>query len=281
MFNSTSGYSLADLAAVAGSKDGLFGGSGSGIWMLLLFILFFFFWGGNGGNSRSVGADLTYSFDTNGTHEGIRELASSMANGFYSLNNGLTAGFANTTANVVSGINDIRNDICNLGYGNLQNTNAIMGAINADTIANMQNTFGLTTQINALGQQQYNCCCETQRALDKDFAELDYNLATLACANKQAIYDSTRDIIANNNANTRQVLDFLTQDRINALQAENAELKGAASQAAQNAYLIERLSPIANPAYIVANPYTGVIYPQNATSYANFGQFGCGCGCNA
>ena len=284
MFNSTNGYSLADIAAVAGADNNGFGGNGNGIWWVLLFVLFFGGWGNGfggfgGGRGPSVGADLTYSFDTNGTHEGIRDLSTAMANGFYNVNTGLLNGFAGVTSAVTSGINDIRTDICNLGYGNLQNTNAIMGAINADTIANMQNTFGLSNQINALAQQSYNCCCETQRALDKDFAELDYNLATLACGTKQAVLDGTRNIIDAGNANTRAILDFLTQDRISALQAENTALKNAASQAEQNAYLVSKLSPQAAPAYLVANPYTGVIYPQNITSYPNFGQFGCGCGC--
>lgn len=281
MFNSNSGYSLSDIATALGSKDGIFGGNG--VWLLFLFVIFFCGWGGNGffggGNRGSVGADLTYSFDTNGTHEGIRDLAATVSNGFYNLNTGLLNSFAATNAGITAGINDIRNDICNLSYGNLQNTNAIMGAINADTIANMQNTFGLSNQINALSQQAYNSACETQRALDKDFADLDYHFATLACDTKQAVLDSTRTLVEAGNNNTRAILDFLTQDRISALQSENAALKNAASQAEQNAYLVSKLSPQAAPAYIVANPYTGVIYPQNAVSYPNFGQFGCGCGC--
>ena len=287
MFNtSNSGYSLADVATVlGGSRDGLFGGNGGGIWWILLFVLFFAGgWGngfGFGGNGSRVGADLTYSFDTNSTHEGIRDLAAAVTSGFYNINTGLLNGLSGVTAAVTNGVNDVRTDICNLGYTNLQNTNTIMGAINADTIANMQNTFGLSNQINALSQQSYNCCCETQRALDKDFAELDYNLATLACDTKQAVLDSTRTIVEAGNNNTRAILDFLTQDRISALQAENTALKNAASQAEQNAYLVSKLSPSAAPAYIVANPYTGVIYPQNVPSYANYGQFGYGCGCSA
>ena len=175
MFNSTNGYSLADLAAVAGGNGG-WGGNGGGAWWIVLFILllaggrgFGGFFGGQGGGNGS-GAEVTYSFDTNATHEGIRDLASSVANGFYSLNTNLLNGFANTTSAVTGGINDIRHDICDVTYTSLQNTNALMSAINADTIASMQNTFGLTTQMNALANQQQSCCCETQRALERDFA---------------------------------------------------------------------------------------------------------------
>ena len=80
---------------------------------------------------------------------------------------------------------------------------------------------------------------------------------------RQTIADSTRDIIASNEAGTRAILDFLTQDKIASLTAENQTLKLAASQAAQNAYLINELRPCPVPAYTVANPYCN--YPVAAT----------------
>ena len=82
--------------------------------------------------------------------------------------------------------------------------------------------------------------------------------------------NGVRDIIDSNNNNTKQILDFLVQDKLDTLNAENAALRGQISQGEQNAYLLSQLRPNANPAYIVANPYTGVAY----TSY------GCGYGSN-
>jgi hypothetical protein len=76
--------------------------------------------------------------------------------------------------------------------------------------------------------------------------------------------DNTRDIIDNNNCNTRAILDFLVNDKISNLRDENAALKLAASQAAQNNYIIGQLRPAPVPAYNVPNPYSGC---------------GCGCGC--
>ena len=64
-----------------------------------------------------------------------------------------------------------------------------------------------------------------------------------------------RDIIDANNAGVRSILEFLTQDKIATLQAENQGLRLAASQAAQNAYLVNELRPAPIPAYTVANPY--------------------------
>ena len=102
------------------------------------------------------------------------------------------------------------------------------------------------------------------RAMERGFADIGYALATQACDTRRAIADSTRDIIDSNNAGVRSILDFLTNDKIAALTAENQSLKFAASQSAQNAYLINQLNPCPVPAYVTCNP--------RATS-------NCGCGC--
>ena len=83
---------------------------------------------------------------------------------------------------------------------------------------------------------------------------------------RAAVTTAARDIIDNANANTRSILDFLVQDRITALTTENQALKGQISQSEQNAYLINALRPAAGPAYLVANPYTGMYgtYGYNA-----------------
>ena len=120
---------------------------------------------------------------------------------------------------ITNGFHGVDTAICTLGY-------------------NMQGGF------NALGHQISDCCCETGRAIERGFAETNYNLATQACDTRRAIEDSTRSI-----------LDFLTQDKIATLAAENQSLKFAASQAAQNAYLVGELRPCPVPAYTVPNPY--------------------------
>lgn len=51
------------------------------------------------------------------------------------------------------------------------------------------------------------------------------------------------------------LLDFLTQSKLQDLQSENQGLKLAASQAAQNSYLVSQLRPSPIPAYTVQNPY--------------------------
>ena len=99
------------------------------------------------------------------------------------------------------------------------------------------------------------CCCDLKGAIATGFGDLGYALATQACDTRRAIADSTRDIIDSNNAGVRSILDFLTNDKIATLTAENQSLKFAASQAAQNAYLVNELRPCPVPAYNVPNPY--------------------------
>ena len=249
MFESNN-YSLADIAAATGgANDGFFGGSNGGWWLILLFM---FAWGGwgNGGwgnNGSNSAAPLIYGLDN----------MSNNADRFYDLNTGLLTGFGNVTSAIASGTSSIQSDLCNMGMQNLQNTNSITQAINADTIANMQNTFGLSQQLSGMQAAQQLANCSTDQAITGGFAQLNYNLATEACADRAAVTTGVRDIIDNANNNTRQILDFLVQDRITALTTENQALKGQISQSEQNAYLISQLRPVANPAYLVANPYTG------------------------
>ena len=109
------------------------------------------------------------------------------------------------------------------------------------------------------------------------------------CDTRHAICTSTRDIIDNANANTRSILDFLVQDKIAALTAENQNLKFQQSQSAQNAYLtatidatraelIRRLgAEYPSPAYVVQPPQP-VTFNTNGCGYA-LGYAGNGCGC--
>lgn len=254
MFNTSEGYSLSDIAAVSGGRNnGIFGdGFGSGGWWIILLFLFAFGgWGngfGYGGNGAAVTTDVAYNFDMHDVTSGIRDLASSTANGFYNLNTSLL------TSNSA-----IQQQIANSGFATVQ-------AINADTVSGLQNTNALQAQFAAHSADEALANCQLGNRIDSDFATLNYNLATEACADRAAITTGVRDIIDNANQNTRSILDFLVQDRLTALQTENQALKGQISQSEQNAYLINALRPAAEPAYLVANPYTGVYgtYGYNA-----------------
>lgn len=228
MFNN-SGYSLSDIAAVSGRNggdDGFFGGN-NGWWIILLFL--FAGWGGNGfgfgGGRGNAGVatteDVRAAVDQQTLISKLDQQTYGLADSTYALNNAITTGF-----------HGVDTAVCNLGY-------------------NMQAGF------NGLGHQLSDCCCATQRLIEKGFADTNYNMATQMCDTRRAITDSARDIIDNQNAGVRSILDFLTQDKIATLTAENQSLKFAASQAAQNTYLVNELRPAPIPAYPVSNPYVG------------------------
>lgn len=129
----------------------------------------------------------------------------------------------------------------------------------------------ITNGFNSLSSDLASCCCTTQRAIDG----VNYNLATQSCETRNVISTAARDILDNQNSNTRAILDFLTNDKIATLTAENQSLKFQASQTAQNQFItqvgsdiVNRLAPSAIPAYQVPNPYTGYTYNSYGT---------CGC----
>ena len=176
------------------------------------------------------------------------------------------AGFSGVNEAVNNSARNIQSDICNMGMTNLQNTNTITNAI---TSAHYQTN----NQLAAMAAQQAQCCCDSERLIQSSFADLNYNLASQACENRRATQDAARDIIDNTNASMRSILDFLVQDKLDTLNADNAALRGQISQSEQNAYLVSQLAQRAPiPAYVVQNPYAsygGCGYP-----YVNT------CGCN-
>ena len=233
MFNGN-GYSLADVAAATrGTEDGFFGGA-NGWWIILLFM--FCGWGNGGWGGYRTGTEnvrdaVAYGFDINNLENGVRGLEHGICDGFYDMNTSLLTGFGN------------------VAMGNMQNTNAIMG------------------RLSDMAAQSAACCCETQRLIERGLCEVNYNILTQANATNTNIASAARDIIESNNNGVRSILDFLTQDKITTLQAENQALRLTASQQAQNAFLIDQLgtkAPI--PAYVVANPCASGYYA------------GCGCG---
>lgn len=144
---------------------------------------------------------------------------------------------------------------------------------------------GLCDTTYALNNSIKDCCCTTQRSIDG----VNFNLAKGFCDLGQVVNSSTRDILENNNSNTRAILDFLTQDKIATLTAENQSLKLSASQANQNAVLMAAMdankaeilrrtgAECPAPAYLVNAP-TPVNFPVNSCGQVQFGYNGCGCG---
>ena len=277
----TSEMTPADIAAVTGNNNSNNDGWGgnNGWWVIILLLALGRGWGGQGyggGNGGQGGytqpividtartggncgcgcspcatqADLAAGFNNSAVLGNLNDLALGQAG----IQQTLCQGFNGVNTTVLQGFNGVGNAICNLGY-------------------NVQAGF------NGLSREIGDCCCTTQRAIDG----VRYDMATQACDTRNTIQNTTRDIIDNANANSRAILDFLTQDKIATLTAENQALKFQASQSEQNAFitanqqaqtaeLIRRLGadcPV--PAYVVPNP--NCCYQYNVQPVNNCGGF--------
>lgn len=237
------------------SGFGGFGGDGAW-WIIILFLFVFCGWGNNGwGNNGNSGAADNYvlASDFATLQRQIDSAASTIerksditqqgiCDGFYAMNTTLLNGFAGVNQNMNSGFQNAELSRCN-------------------------QQAALMQQLNAMQMQAADCCCENRAAI----AQVHYDMATQACDTRNTVQNATRDIIDANNQNSRAILDFLTQSKLSDLQTENQNLKLAASQAAQNNYLISQLRPCPSPAYITCNPWAG----------SGYGGCGCnqGCGC--
>lgn len=211
--------------ANAAGGGGGWGYDGGWLWLIVLFIFAGWgrgSWGNDGGGATPYATSAVTQAD-------------------------LQRGF--DTQGILNGIGNIQNGICSLGYDQL----AQMNGINTNI---MQTGFGIQAQLANMAAENASCCCQTQRAIDG----VNYNMATQACDTRNTIQNSTRDIIENQNANSRAILDFLTNEKIDSLRTELTQAQAQLSQANQTNNLINALRPCPTPAYLTCNPWAGQAY---------------------
>ena len=191
--------------AAVTGNDGF--GNGNGAWWIILF-LFALGWGGYGygnGGGNGVDAYMQRGFDQTAVMSGINGLTSAVANGFANAE----VSRCNSQTNILQAMNN--------------------------------NQMGTIQGMNTLAMGLQNCCCENRASV----ADLKYTVATEACADRSAISEALRDVIANNTANTQAILDKMCQQEIDALKTQNANLQTqlnmmnlAQSQTAQTAQIL-------------------------------------------
>lgn len=225
--------------ANTGNGNG-FGWGSDGAWWIVLFLIFAAFggWGngfgfGGGGNGVMDGYVLTSDF-------------ANIERKIDSVNQGLCDGFYQQ-AQLVNGTNM-----------------AMANGFAQAELSRSNQQAALMQQLTAMQMQNQECCCENRAAI----AQVRYDMATQACDTRNTVNTAARDIIDNQNQNSRAILDFLTQSKMRDLESANQELRLAASQAAQNNYLISQLRPTPIPSYPSCNPWA-------SGSYTGC----CGCGC--
>ena len=214
-------------------------GGGMGMWgenWIWIIVLFLFGWGRNGwgnnaGNSGGVVDGYVLTSDFANVERKIDSVNQGLCDGFYQ------------QAQLVSGTNM-----------------AMANGFAQAELSRSNQQAALMQQLTAMQMQSQNCCCETREAIQG----VNYNLATQSCETRNLMQTGTRDLIENQNSNTRAILDALTAQRIEAKDAKIAEQNQqlfaaqlAASQAAQNTYLVSTLRPTPIPSYQSCNPWAG------------------------
>ena len=286
--------------------NGLFGGGDS--WLGILFLIALcnggFGFGGFGGYGAMGmmngmwGMDGLYPWLNNSQNinNGFRDQQiSTQING---IQNAITSGFGDVQLGI-AGVNQnicatgagIQNSLCN-GFNSVNQSisgaqNALAQQLYTNQLADLERSYAAQTAttagMNGIAMNLQNCCCENRAGI----ADLKYTVATENCADRAALSDGVRDIIAANTASTQRILDQLCQDKIDAkndtiaqLRSELLYARGQASQDVQTAAIqagqralaneVEQyVAPRAIPSYLVQNP--------NCCANVN----SCGCGFNA
>ena len=268
----TSEMTPADIAACTGgnrNNDGWgFGGDGL-ISLVVLFLFASMFGYGGFGGMGGMGGILPWLLFGNGG------FGFGNACGAPATQADLAAGFNNSA--VLSSLNDIK-------MGQAQAINYNNQGFNGLNTALLQGFNGVERGFCDISHQLSDCCCGTQRAIDG----VKYQMATDTCAVQNTINGSTRDIVDNQNANARAILEALTAQRIADKDERIAEqnqkifaLELAASQSAQNAALLAAMD--ANKAEILrrsghdcptaaylVQPPTAVNFPTNCCGQVQF-----------
>lgn len=248
-------YSLSDIAAATGNgTNGMFGGDWA--WIIVLFLIFG--WGRNGfgngfGGNGGVGENYVLATDFATLERKLDGINNGICDSTFALNNTINNGFFG-----------VQNALCQ-GFNGLN-------------VAYLQGT-------NVLSSQLANCCCDLRQQLSDGFCgigrgidSINYNNVINTNTIQQTLCTNTRDIIDNQNANYRALHDEIVANRmedknaqIQAQQNEINALRLAASQSAQNAYLINELKPCPSAAYIVPNPNCCYDYTVTRNTCCNNG----------
>lgn len=240
MFNSSNGTLPVSIPIGVGNNGCGFGnGNGFDDIIALAIIAMVFGWNGNGGGI----------FGGNGSGS-VRD-AYVLNSDFATIQRQLSDGFGSTEAKLDS----VNNGLCSLGYDQLGQMNNINTNI-------LQST-------NALATQLADCCCKTQSGIESVKTADAFNTATITSAIKdcccenekialQNRYESAQNQCATLSAIDKlgdRIIDYMANDKAQALRDENFSLKLCASQQAQNNYLINQLRPAPVPAFNVPSPF--------------------------
>lgn len=263
--------------------DGMFGGFGSGWWVLLFLIVLMGGWGNNGWGNNGNNAGGYFPWIMNGQANGYSDVQrgfdqSAVINGINGVQNAVTSGFTGVQQSLCSGFAGVNAGIAN-GFAQAEI------AANARQIADLQQNFALQSALQ-------NCCCENRAAT----ADLKYTVATENCADRTQGLMNTRDIIDSQTRGTQAILDKLCQLELDGVKGELNAANNTISQlrtqllmannentqTAQTAQILAGQAAEVDALYNRLNncpvPTTPVYGRTPIFTCGNNGYAGCGCG---
>ena len=275
------GFYMPVAPAYGGGYGGGWGGfGGDGWWIILLLLAFNGGWGGFGGGMMDLGFDFPWLLN------GQNQINTNVSDGFRDaqLHDSITSvrdGVSNLATQLCGCCGDIQNTLCS-GFAGVNASvngaqNALSQQLNTNELASLNRSFAEQTA----NMQGFN-------GVNSGVADLRYTVATEACADRAAISDALRDVLAANTASTQRILDQICQDKIDAKNEKIAELQRtiamkdlAASQTAQNAFIAQGFANEVDQLYNRLNscpvPTTPV---YGRTPIFTCGGNSAGCGCN-
>lgn len=264
----------------AGGNNGGFGFGGDWAWILLLLLI-----GGNGWGMGGFGGGMMWPMMMGGMGGWGMDYLYPWLNNSEHISNGfrdqmIQTNIASLGDKITSGFGDVQNSLCsgfagvNAGIANAAAQAEI--SANSRQMANMNQMFGIQSALQ-------QCCCDNRAGL----ADLKYTVATENCADRAALSEGIRDVIAANTASTQAVLDKLCALELDGYKRENDNLRQQlnmadlrASQTAQNAFISQGFANEVDALYNRLNscpvPTTPVYGRTPIFTCGN--QQGCGCG---
>ena len=244
------GISVADALALRDGGyggNGGFGGWGDGGWWIIILILLFGAggWGRGGFGGNGAGGELADAFNFNQLDNGLRGIVQGLCNGFYTSAqqiNSVLAALQNcccdTKVQMLTGFNGVNQGLCTLGY-------------------NVQTGF------NGVTNQLASCCCDLERGQEA----IKYEIANVA-----------NNLMVAGDKNTDRIINYLTQTEMDKLRTELQSAQFQLSQLSQTDNIINRLMPVAKPAYLTCSPYASAFGLGFGQGYGyGFNNNNCGC----
>ncbi len=237
---------------------GNFGGGfgfGNGDWSWIIILLLFGMFGGWGGNGNFGGNNNLYPWLLNdNTQNGFNNAA--LGSQLSGIQNSINNGFA--TAEISA---------CGRAADSLNRS--------------FDSQTAITSALYGVNSALQNCCCENR----SNIADLKYTIATENCADRAALSDALRDVIAANTVSTQKILDQMCNDKIDSKNDTIAQLRqelmfarGQASQDVQTATILAGQTNEVDALYNRLNNCpvgTVPVYGRTPIFSCNSG---CGCG---